>query len=276
MREKHNKWKRILTSIVLLAFIGISTYIPVKAEESHPPLIVDDASLLSSSEVAELEERLSIVSDKHNIDVVIVTVYDSMITSAMAEADDYFDYNGFGRGTDRSGLVLYINMSTRDWWISTRGYAIYAFTDAGIQYIGERILDDLSGGFYYDAFSTYIDLCDDFLTQAENGSPYDVNHMPKARFSFFACFGTSLLIACVAALIYIIILKSQLKSVAPNNRAADYVVDGSMKITESRETFLYKNVTSVRKAESSSSSGGGSRTHTSSSGASHGGGGGKF
>ena len=49
----------------------------------------------------------------------IVTDVDPNISSAMEAADDFFDYNGYGLGDDRSGVLLYINMSTRDVWIST-------------------------------------------------------------------------------------------------------------------------------------------------------------
>ena len=56
--------------------------------------------------------------------------------------------------------------------------------------------------------------------------------------------------------------------------AADYVVPGSMAVTNSQDTFLYKKL-DVTKRESSSSSSG-SSTHRSSSGRKHGGGGGKF
>ncbi len=50
--------------------------------------------------------------------------------------------------------------------------------------------------------------------------------------------------------------------------------DGSLKITESRDLFLYNSVSRTEKPKNNSS--GGSSTHTSSSGSTHGGGGGKF
>ena len=81
----------------------------------------------------------------------------------------------------------------------------------------------------------------------------------------------------IVALIYILVLRGQLKSVAPNESAADYVVKGSLHVTNSREFFLYHTLHRTVRAESSSSGGGGgSSTHRSSSGATHGGGGGKF
>lgn len=266
----------LFTSMMLVVLLGINFVLPVRASEGHPPLIVDEAALLSDSEYAELEEYVNRISDQYDMDIVIFTEYDSDIVSAMNRADDFYDENHYGRGTEESGLALYINMGTRDWWITTKGEAIRVFTDAGLDYIGEYVVDDLSSGYYYDACKTFVDLCDDFMLQAQNGEPYDVGNLPKGDFPLFSFLGTSILVGCVVAFIYIIVLKSQLKSVAPNNSAADYVVNGSMHITESHERFLYRNVTKVKKPEPSSSSGGGSSTHTSSSGSTHGGRGGKF
>ncbi len=39
--------------------------------------------------------------------------------SVMEAADDFYDYNGYGQGPDRDGLILYVCMDTRDIWIST-------------------------------------------------------------------------------------------------------------------------------------------------------------
>ena len=58
----------------------------------------------------------------------------------MAYADDYYDYNGYGAGADNDGILLLLSMEDRDWWISTTGYGIDAFTDYGIDVIGDEIV----------------------------------------------------------------------------------------------------------------------------------------
>ena len=52
------------------------------------------------------------------------------------------------------------------------------------------------------------------------------------------CIGIGILIGLVAVLI----MRSQLKSVRPNNAAAAYVVSGSFQLRHSRDIFLYRNV----------------------------------
>ena len=131
-------------------------------------------------------------------------------------------------------------MEDNDWYISTHGYGITVFTDAGIQYIGEQIKENLSGGDFSGAFDKFVGLCDDFITKARTGDPYD----------------------------------SQLKTVRFQAAAGNYMKRGSLNVTESRDLFLYKTFTRTAKPKNNSSSG--SSTHTSSSGSTHGGGGGKF
>ena len=186
----------------------------------------------------------------------------------MAFADDYYDYNGYAP----DGILLLVSMEERDRWISTTGYGITALTDAGIEYIGEEVVYYLSDGYYAQAFSTFAQLCDQFITQAKTGAPYDLGNMPKVPFSPVF----SLVIAVAAGLIIAAIatgvMKSQLKSVRFQATADNYVTPGSMQLTRSNDIFLYSHLDKREKPRDN----GGSSTHTSSSGRSHGGGGGKF
>ena len=274
MRKRIHRIQALLLTVMLM--LMMFSPVGVKAEEEQR-FMLDYAGLISQEQSAELETKLDELGQKYEMHFVIVTDDDSGVTSPMEYADDFFDYNGYGAGTDRSGTLLYINLSTRDWWISTRGYGITAFTDAGIQYIGEQITEYLGDGDYYEAFETYVTLCDDFVAQAKTGEPYDVGNMPKEPYPFSGILLISLAAGLIVALIYILVLRGQLKSVAPNESAADYVVKGSLHVTNSREFFLYHTLHRTVRAESSSSGGGGgSSTHRSSSGATHGGGGGSF
>lgn len=74
-------------------------------------------------------------------------------------------------------------MEDNDWYISTCGYGITAFTDAGIEYIGEQIVPYLSDKDFAGAFEAYITLCDEFITQARTGKPYDIGSFPRKPLS---------------------------------------------------------------------------------------------
>ena len=79
-----------------------------------------------------------------------------------------------------------------------------------------------------------------------------------------------IVIGVVAALVVTFTMRSQMKSVRPQNSAASYICPGSLNVTTSRDIFLYRTHTVTAKPKSSSGSRSGS------SGRSHGGGGGKF
>lgn len=177
---------------------------------------------------------------------------------------------------DEDGELLLVSIGDRKWHISTCGYGITAFTDAGIQYLGEQMTPDMADGDYAAAFHTFIQWTDAYVTAAREGHPYDVDNMPKEPFSI-VYLGVALVIGLITALIVTGVMKSRLKSVAPQRDATDYIRQGSMKLTNQRDLYLYREVhRTERPKESSSSDSGGSSTHTSSSGSTHGGGGGSF
>lgn len=239
----------------------------------------DGAQLLTEDEDNELEASLEELSVRQSFDVVIATI-DSLdgegYTSMEEYADDLYDYCQFGYGANRDGVLLLISKGDRKWHISTCGYGITAFTDAGIQYLGQQMTPDMADGDYAAAFRTFIRWTDAYVTAAREGHPYDVNNMPHEPLSIMYL-GLALVIGLVTALIVTGVMKSQLKSVAPQPDASSYVRQGSMRLTNQHDRFLYRDVHRTERPKASDSSdSGGSSTHTSSSGTTHGGGGGSF
>ena len=267
--------KRIINFSVTLMLLLILAF-PAFAEETHDARVVDNASLLTQSEVEELTAKLDEISERQQLEVVIVTTNTIDGKSPMAYADDYYDYHNYGYGANKDGVLLLLSMEDRDWWISTTGYGITAFTDAGIQLIGKEIVQYLSEGDYYGGFNLFAEEADRFVTQAKTGQPYDVGSLPKEKKKFFDAKSAliALGIAAVIALVVVFSIKSKYKPVKFKSNASDYLVQDSFVLTGSFDNFLYSNVSKT--ARSDSSSGGGSSTHSGSSGTSHGGGGGKF
>lgn len=236
--------------------------------------LVDNANLLSDGEETTLLAKLDEISERQLADIVVVTVNSLDGKSPMEYADDFYDYNGYGFGEDKDGVLLLVSMEDRDWYITTTGFGITAITDAGIDYISEKFLSDLSDGNYAEAFSTYAQLCDEFITQAKTGEPYDVGNMPKEPFNIAWSIFVAFIIGIVVAVIITNIMKKQLKTVRFQSAADNYVRCGSMQVIESNDLFLYTHIDRRLKPKDNDS--GGSSTHTSSSGTTHGGGGGKF
>ena len=254
--------------------------------ESDMQRFVDEAGLLTDSEGKELLGQLDEISERQQVDVVVVTVDSLDGMSAMEYADNFYEANDYGFGEERDGILFLISMEERDWWMSTSGFGITAFTDAGLEYISEMIISDLSEGDYAWAFTTFADLCDDYITQAKTGEPYDVDHLPKDPLVLLVFLVMALAVGFVISLIATGIMRLKLRSVYSKTEADSYVKKGSLKLTVENDLYLYKHVdrrekpkeenTSSTGSTGSTRSSGGSTTHKSSSGKKHGGAGGKF
>ena len=244
------------------------------------PRLVDDAGLLTQSEKYSLVSKLDSISENRHLDVVIVTNNSLEGKTVEAYADDFFDYNGYGYGVHDDGILLLLSMDTREWAISTYGKAIYVFTDSVQSNIIDNVLSYLSDGEYYGGFVRFAEQCDSQIRYYDENGGYSDDY-GKEPFGWFSAIAGSLAIGLIAGLIVALFLMSELTSVKPQEEAKAYAVNGSMKITEKNDLYLYHTLTrTARPKESSSSgsssSGGHSSTHRSSSGRSHGGSHGHF
>ena len=239
-------------------------------DPNHPVRLVDDADLLASEEEQDLLSKLNEISERQAVDVVVVTVDSLDGKTPEAFADDYFDYNGYGIGADRDGIILVISMGERQMAMSTRGFGITAFTDEGQDYIWDMITPYIGNESYAAAFNEFADLCDDFISQAKAGEPYDVGNMPDkvGIIGIIAWLIPSFLIAAVISLFLKKKKRKSLKTVMMRNDATDYWDE--LELTENYDQYLRKDITTV-KIKSDDDDSGGSSVHISSSGATHGG-----
>lgn len=257
--------KLIFTLCITIIAVGLS--LGVLASDGYR--LQDTAGLLNEIEISEVESRLDEVSEKHGMDIAIITV--EAVEEGLSVVDHAMNlYEGLGYGAD--GVMLYISMEESDWYILTSGYGITAITDAGVEYISNKFLDFLSNGSYADAFDTFIQYTDEFIIQAKTGNPYDTGNMPKEPYNLVMSLVVSIVIGAVASSTINGKWKSSLNSVERQTKATSYIKNGSLNITDSREFFLYRTIDRTEKPEKSS----GSSTKESSSGNTYGGGGGKF
>lgn len=243
--------KRIVAALLLLV---ICFAIPVSAE-TDKELLVDQANLLTEAEADKLERELERISDRYDVDVVVLTVNSLGYQSSQAYADDFFDYKGYGRGSNRDGILLLFSTEFKDWWISTSGSCINEFNDDALDRIEDTVLPNLRIADYAEAFTAFAEECEQTL-----------------KFDIVKYLIIAVVVGLVVALIVTGIFKSQLKSVKFQSGASNYVRPGSMNVTKSQDIYLYKNVSRRPKPQNNGSSGG----HRSSSGRSHGGRGGRL
>ena len=274
---------RKIASVLIALLLVLSVMVSVSAEGIC--YVMDEAGLLSSQETAVLEEKAATLNSTYGIHAVILTV-DSLGGSRPQDfADDYYDNSGYGD----DGVLFLLAMEERDWYISTSGKLIYALTDYGIQQIGEGSVACFGEGSWFDGFCYFLDTLPTYLDALENSAPIDGEADYSGSFyhgdqeeivyyeeEFTPFFLFSLFCGIVAASITVLIMRLCMITKRPRRCAREYLVDGSWKLTQHRDLFLYSNVSKIRKQEPPKNSGGGSSVHKSSDGRSHGGGGGKF
>lgn len=241
------------------------------------PRVIDNADLLDTAQEESLSQMISQVISIYSFDIIILTENNIGDKTPEEYADDYYDYNGYGYGDGYDGMLFLITMQERKWQITTYGYGKTAFTDYGIESIGEDIVPYLSEQEYYDAFNKLIDISVTYLKAAKAGKPVDESQDIADDNS--GIIGSGIIIAwlvcIIVSLMITLSMKKRMKTAAKSTEASEYVKAGSFVVTAEDEQFLYSNVVKTRRIEESSS-GGGSSSHSSSSGRSHGGGGGSF
>lgn len=248
---------------------GIATKSEIEGT-NHPPRVVDDADLLTDEEEKDLKAKLDEISTRQAFDVVIVTVASLGGKTPEAFADDYFDYNGYGMGNDDNGILFAISMSERKMAISTHAFGITAFTDAGQDYIWDMITPYMSEGIYLTAFNEFADLCDDFISQAKSGEPYDMGNMPDkvSILGIVLWIVPSFIIAAIISLSLKKKKRNSLKIVMMRNDASDYWDE--FNLIEDYDQYVRRDIVTI-KVKSDDNSSGGSSIHIGSSGRTHGG-----
>lgn len=269
--------KRNLISLLVCLLLIVCLCLPVLAYDATLPRIIDNADLLTHEEEADLESYAASIRDTYDMDVVILTVDSLGGKSARTYAEDYYDSHGYGVGASGDGVLLLIAMDTREWYISTCGSCIHAISDYDVYDLFDVMSGDLSGGRYFEAFSSYLGaLPGYFLDYRENASSgnYDSGYSGNAGST--AVFDgqmllVSLMVGLVGGGIGLLILRGMMNSKRAQHGASDYLEKGSYDLRVQRDIFLYSRVTKTPRPKNTSSggrSGGGGR--------SHGGGGGRF
>lgn len=259
--------------VILIAFVVAMSSLYMTFATEYMPRLVDKAELLSDSEKTELLYTLDEISERQQVDVVVLTVPSLEGASPMEYADNFYDNNDYGFGDNHDGILFLISMEERDWYISTTGYGITVVTDENIEYMSEYFLYDLSEGEYLKAFTTFAELCDYFITQSQ----YTGDNAPKEPYWFVGNFVITFGIGFIISLIVTGGMKRKLKSVRPQSTADIYIKRDSMHITKRNDLFLYRHIDRIKKPENNQANHSRvSNTHTSSSGRTHGGRGGKF
>ncbi|MBQ9886186.1 MAG: TPM domain-containing protein [Lachnospiraceae bacterium] len=291
--------KSRILSIFFALFILACTVSPVlSAFAADSERVYDYAGILNTMEENSLRERIAVLQDELQTDIIILTSSSMGGKSWEAYADDFYDNHAFGYEQPHgTGIIFLISMdsSNRGITITTSGHAIERYTDGEIEWMYDDIIEYMKSGDYFGGCKCFLRLVDEFADNsynAENGY-YDeqqndwVEIVPekepllKRVFSFGKVVVRSF-VSMLAAIIPVLFMRS--KAGTPTtvnsqtylkNRRLDYRIKNDV---HTGTTERKRRIVTDDGGRSGGYSGGSfshSSTHTSSGGFSHGGGGGR-
>lgn len=239
-----NRIKGIFCALLCSAAV-LAGGVTVSAESEFK--VYDNADILSDSEEAALEKKLSDIADTYGHDVIVYTT-DSIGSKEAWEYNEDLRYE-LDAGIDGSGIIYLVSMEYRD-------YDIYSFGNMYEEIMINSVRDDmaeelvpyLSDGDYYGAFDRYADKVKAEIIYVREYGP---NEEPS--YAIPIGIGCGLIIGIITVLV----MKHGMKTTRAEAMANNYVRQGSFRLTNSRDIFLYSQITRTKRSSDSGSSGGG-------------------
>ncbi|HHV13293.1 MAG TPA: hypothetical protein GXX75_23760 [Clostridiales bacterium] len=263
--------------------------------------VYDEAGLLSTDEIADLEELCKSYGDDAGLEIMILTHNDSAAPYAEDYIEDFEDQLPVG---DR--VYILVDMYNRVVFMEGYGKAETYIHSKRIDSIIDEITPDLSGGNYYNAFVTYIERSAAYMSddselnydhdytadtpQSNNPGapnydetwPSDYNSSASKAANILSNVWIQLLAAVIIAGITVAVMayNSGGKMTAG---AGNYVDQSHSGLIGRRDDYIRTTVTRVRKPQNNNNNHGGGgfnssgfRGGVSSGGRSHSSGGGRF
>lgn len=253
--------------------------------------IFDRADLFSDTEEEELRQLVKDTSKKYEMDVIIVTIDKNNKSNARKYADSFYDDNKFGyEAAYGTGVLLLIDMDTREVYISTSGLA-RVYLDEYIEDILDEVQPLLTEKKYYNAALSFNNEISEYAAKAlkdkendkaieawNNIDKYDTKNIEKfykdvdLETNLFSGLKNPLvsgIIAIAIGGIAVLIMSFSAKTKNTVN-SKTYLEGGSFKLSSRQDRYTHTTTTKRKIETNSGSSGGGGGSH------SHGGGGRSF
>lgn len=253
-----------------------ATEAPVEQYARYAPFegeyLVDSYGLLTEAEQAALESYAKEASQKHDCGVYVMVVDDySQLngnTDIFKANYTYYHDRNMGIGDGRDGVFLLLSMNDRDFSFFVYGEkAEYALNDWGQMMLEDEFVDDLADNRWYDGLEDFVNICDEYLSLAEQGDP--VREPPAGKLAL------STAISSFIALLASSFMWNKNKWAKKRTSAYGYI-SGTLVCDISEDRYLNTTVKKRIIEDNSNSGGSGSRSSVSHSGGGGSGRSGKF
>lgn len=249
--------------------------------------VYDYAGLLSEREITELETRIDSACQSIGMDLVFLTSADTEGKDSQAYADDFYDYNGFGVGDFKTGILYFIDMEHRVPTISTTGDMIDYINDVRLERIFDTLDPYLQQGDWFGSAAAFIDEVTYWVAKglpkggyrydSETGQTVDEygNLLTQPRRLSPGEILIALAVGALAGLFRYVRVKRKYQMKA-SPYAFNLKTNAVLDVVDQKDDFIRTTTSRVRIHTDNGGAGGrGSGVHTGGSGTSHGGGSGR-
>ena len=228
---------------VLLAMVCLLMCLTVSVSADGTQYIYEETgALLTAEEILTLEQVCAETAEAYGCGVYVVTLndYTKYHSDPYEAAKVIYRNKSFGVGENKSGILLMLSMSERDYALVCYGdIGNSVFTDNMQDYIEDAFLEPLSVDDWYGGLASYVYSCaralesfdgnigDAYPGYYENGVYYvDMNLRLQYVFRLYApiIIGVSLILALVVCLI----MKSRMKTAKIATCAEGYIPMGGV------------------------------------------------
>lgn len=262
------KITKSLSTMICAVLLVVASTVTFFAQDSY--VLADDASIFIDDEAADLESQMDSVASKTGWQIIIHTSENGISSDNMETYYNATYYDGQDFADD--SVMLVIDMASNNRIILTHGSAMYYFDDSRMTEIKSKMKPYLQDGDMYGASSMFLETTERFYTEGKpgNGSYSNVTinddyEKQKNPFLYLLThYGVVIgVIAVAVGGLSVVLVFRRYKN---NGKKGTYDLkeNSVVHLTDSKDEFLYKNVSSVRIDSSDSSS------SSSSSGSSHG------
>ncbi|MGY3766393.1 TPM domain-containing protein [Vagococcus vulneris] len=264
----------------MISFVCFSKIVEAKEPVSNQRLF-DQANLLNNNQKQQITEQINYTKEQTKMDIVVVTTDDTQGKNYIAYADDFYDEGGFGTNKTKDGMLLLIDMQSRNYYISTTGEMTAFLSDSRIKSIINSAKNDMKKSDYTAAITNILNDVNKYVKKgipkgyeynADTGKVIRVPYLSPLKIIIALILGSA-----VAVSIYLVVSRRyQLKGSVYDYPFYDL---GTVTLTSQQDIKTSDLVTTRHIPQNNNSGGGfggGSSTHVGSSGTSHGGGGGSF
>ncbi|MCR5277827.1 MAG: TPM domain-containing protein [Lachnospiraceae bacterium] len=147
--------------------------------DENAPRVVDDADIFTDAEEIAMEERITELRNELKKDIVVFTDKSSYGLDRSVYCADFYDFNGYGYGSEREGYCLFICMEegNRGFWTCSTGTESRSIHTERVA----NALDDVLYEYMKDAKygEGALDWIENIGTLYHKGSPFAPDWYPE-------------------------------------------------------------------------------------------------